>query len=155
MYISSVNAQIPSELLHQTPSDIPTSQFSSIEGFQDTSTALKFINARIYITYINNKATLSRSSDWDKKYFIAEGKTEIRYISDTQNFFGNGKISFDAKPTQHYQIKNNQAQIKFGKEPILFWIENIDTGEVVTAKQEINVSPVSTPISYQPVIISK
>lgn len=155
LHTSLSNAQIPPELLHQTPTDVPTSQLASIEGFQDTSTALKFINARVYITYINNKATLSRPSDWDKKYSIPQGQTEIRYISDTQNFFGNGRISFEAKPAQHYQIKNNQAQIKFGKEPILFWIENMETGEVVTAKQEINVSPVSTPISYQPVIISK
>lgn len=89
------------------------------------------------------------------KYFIPQGQTEIRYISDAQNFFDNGTITFNAKPAQHYQIKNNQAQIKFGKEPLLFWVENIDSGEVVTPKQEINVSPINTPVYYQPIILSK
>lgn len=148
-------AQIPAELLHHPPTDLPNKELASIQGFQKTNTALQFIKASIYITYINNKATLSKSNEWDKVYVITPTTTEIRIISDTPNYFTHGHITFEAKAGQHYQVKNNQSDIKLNKEPILFWVENVDTGEMVTPKQVLNGSPSSTNISFIPLITSK
>ncbi|MEX7478674.1 hypothetical protein CKN55_19450, partial [Acinetobacter baumannii] len=60
-----------------------------------------------------------------------------------------------AKASHHYQVKNNQADIKFNKEPLLFWVEDLDTGEVVTPKQELLGITVPSSVSFVPVIISK
>ena len=105
-------AQIPSELLHQAPKSRDADQVATIQGDKQTSTALKFINAQIYITYINNKATLAQEQDSNQVYRIQPGQTELRYISNAQNIFSSGHISFNAKAGQQYQIKNDQAKNK-------------------------------------------
>lgn len=148
-------ANIPSELLYQPPQNVPVEQRASIQGFIKTSTPLKFIDALVYLTYINDKATLNQSSNWDKVYEIKPGLNEIRIVSDTQHYFTSGRLSFTAKPGQHYQVKNNQAGINFSKELMLFWVENIDTGEIITPKQQfVGVTTPST-VNFTPVIISK
>ncbi|WP_151763992.1 hypothetical protein [Acinetobacter soli] len=148
-------ANIPSELLYQPPQDTPVEQRASIQGFIKTSTPLKFIDALVYLTYINDKATLNHSSNWDKVYEIKPGLNDIRIVSDTQNYFTSGRLSFTAKPGQHYQVKNNQADIKVNKELMLFWIENIDTGEIITPKQELVGVTTPSTVNFIPVIISK
>lgn len=155
MFSSLTYANIPLELLYQPPQDTPVEQRASIQGFIKTSTPLKFIDALVYLTYINDKATLNHSSNWDKVYEIKPGLNDIRIVSDTQNYFTSGRLSFTAKPGQHYQVKNNQADIKVNKELILFWIENIDTGEIITPKQELVGFKTPSTINFIPVIISK
>lgn len=152
---SSILAQIPSELIYQTPKNIPANQLATIQGPQKTSTALKSINTRIYITYINTKATLSKPGEWSRAYRIAPGETEVRFTFNNQNYFGNGTITFEAEPTQHYQIKTNQPNINPNQEPILFWIENTKNEEAVTSKQQIHISITSKTFYYLPVILSK
>lgn len=155
MFSSSTYANIPLELLYQRPQDTPVEQRASIQGFIKTSTPLKFIDALVYLTYINDKATLNHSSNWDKVYEIKPGLNDIRIVSDTQKYFTSGQLSFTAKPGQHYQVKNNQADIKVNKELILFWIENINTGEIITPKQELVGVKTPSTVNFIPVIISK
>lgn len=124
-----------SELSSQPNKNIELKQNALIQGFQKTRTVLKFVDARIHITYINDKATLANSSDWNKVYSIPIGPNKIRYISDTQAAFFTGEISFEAKPGQRYQIKNNQSDRNSLKNGIHFWIENVDTGEVIDSQQ--------------------
>ncbi|WP_157823735.1 hypothetical protein [Acinetobacter proteolyticus] len=153
--LGAAQAQIPTELIHQNPNISDDQKITTIQGFQKTSTALRFIKARIYISYINNKATLSKSNEWNKPFQIEPTATEIRIISDTPNLLAHGHIIFNAKSGQHYQVKSNQADIKMNKEPILFWVENMDTGEIVTSKEILNGSPSSTNINLIPVITNK
>lgn len=155
MFSSLTYANIPSELLYQPPQDTPVERRASIQGFIKTSTPLKFINALIYLTYINDKATLNHSGNWDKVYEIKPGLNDIRIVSDTQDYFTSGRLSFIAKPSQRYQVKNNQADIKMGKEPLLFWIENLDSGEIITSKQELVGVMTPSTVNFVPVIISK
>lgn len=155
IFSSLTYANISSELLHQTPKNIPIEQRASIQGFLKTSKILRLINARIYITYINDKATLDHPSDWDKVYDVLPGPTNIRFVSDTPNYFTNHQLNFTAKSGQRYQIKNNQADINPNEDPILFWIENIDTGEAITPKEFLLVPPTASSVNLVPIIISK
>lgn len=157
LYFSGINtlyAKIPDELLYQPPKNVQSTQLATLVGFQKLN-ALQLIKARIYLTYINDKATLNRSHDWNKVYEISPGLTDIRLVSDTPNYFTSGRLKFTAKASHHYQVKNNQADIKFNKEPLLFWVEDLDTGEVVTPKQELLGITVPSSVSFFPVIISK
>nr|WP_174505850.1 hypothetical protein [Acinetobacter sp. Marseille-Q1620] len=149
-------ANIPPELLYQPPSNPDQAEISTIQGFQKTTTSLKFVKAHIYITSINSKATLDQYKDWKKIYQIPIGETTIRYISDAQQLFSSGEITFNAQAGQHYQIQNNQAEKDSLKNGLEFWIENLDTHENVTPKQYSNAVSSNQPQpSYLPVIINK
>ncbi len=63
-------AQIPEEVLYKAPKEVDITHLATIKGFQKNSPILKLIKARIYITYIDGKATLNDSNDWDKNYLI-------------------------------------------------------------------------------------
>lgn len=152
---SSILAQIPPELIYQTPENIPTNQLATIQGTQKESTVLKSIDARVYITYINTKATLSKPSEWDKTYSMVSGETEIRFAFNNQSYFGNGAITFEAKPIQHYQLKASQPNVESHQESILFWIENSETGEIVSPKKSIYISATPKTVNYLPIILSK
>ena len=90
-------AEIPKELLYQTPQNIDSAQLATIQGFQETSTPLKFIKARIYINQINGKATLNQSKDWNKIYSILPTQTTVRFTSDAQQLFSSGELNFTAQ----------------------------------------------------------
>lgn len=157
LYLSGINvlyAKIPDELLYHPPKNVQSTQLATLVGFQKLN-ALQLIKARIYLTYINDKATLDRSNDWNKVYEISSGPTDIRLVSDTPNYFTSGRLNFIAKAGQHYQVKNNQADIKFNKEPLQFWVEDIDTGEIVTPKQELLGITALSSVNFMPIIISK
>jgi hypothetical protein len=147
-------AQIPEELLYKSPKEVDISHLATIKGFQKNSKILKLIKARIYITYIDGKATLNDSSNWDKNYLITSGFHKIKIISDTPKIFSYGILTFEAKPQQAYQIKNNQAEKKKGDD-LVFWIENINTGEIVTPKESFNTYTNQTQPIYTPVILNK
>lgn len=148
-------AEIPEELLYQPPQNIEKNHLATIQGFQDSSSVLKFINARVYINYINDKATLNQSKDWKKTYRIVPGLTKIRFISDAQNLLSSGEISFNAQAGKHYQIKNNQADINSSKNSLHFWVEDIDSKELVTLKQFSSVVSNQPQPSYIPAIINR
>lgn len=147
-------AQIPEELLYKAPKEVDITHLATIKGFQKNSPILKLIKARIYITYINDKATLNDSNDWDKNYLISSGFHKVKIISDAQKVFSYGILTFEAKPQQIYQIKNNQAERK-NSEDLVFWIENINTGEVVTPKESFTTYSNQTQPIYTPVILNK
>jgi len=148
-------AEIPKELLYQSPQNIDSEQLATIQGFQDTSTPLKFVKARIYINQINGKATLNSSKDWNKIYSILPTQTTIRFTSDAQQLFSSSELNFIAQSGQKYQIKTNQADKSSHKEGIQFWVENSTTGEVITDKQFVNSSVNQPQQIYIPVIINK
>ncbi|WP_353162059.1 hypothetical protein [Acinetobacter guillouiae] len=148
-------AEIPKELLYQLPKNIDSTQLATIQGFQETNTPLRFVNARIYINQINGKATLDWSKDWNKIYSILPTQTTIRFTSDAQHLFSSGVLSFNAQPGQKYQIKTNQADKNSHKEGIKFWVENLKTGEVITDKQFAHTSVNQPQQIYVPVIINK
>lgn len=148
-------AEIPKELLYQAPHNIDSSQLATIQGFQQTSTPLKFVKARIYINQINGKATLNQSKDWNKIYSILPIQTNVRFTSDAQQLFSSGELNFIAQTGQKYQIKTNQADKNSHKQGIQFWIENLTTGEVITDKQFANTSSNQPQQIYMPVIINK
>ncbi|MEX7478675.1 hypothetical protein AB0861_021265, partial [Acinetobacter baumannii] len=82
LYFSGINtlyAKIPDELLYQPPKNVQSTQLATLVGFQKLN-ALQLIKARIYLTYINDKATLNRSHDWNKVYEISPGLTDIRLV---------------------------------------------------------------------------
>ncbi|WP_227508768.1 hypothetical protein [Acinetobacter sp. Leaf130] len=147
-------AQIPEELLYKAPKEVDITHLATIKGFQKNSPILKLITARIYITYIDDKATLNDSNDWDKNYLISSGFHKVKIISDAQKVFSYGILTFKAKPQQIYQIKNNQAERK-NSEDLVFWIENINTGEVVTPKESFTTYSNQTQPIYTPVILNK
>ncbi|WP_335954488.1 hypothetical protein [Acinetobacter guillouiae] len=151
----AIFADIPKELLYQLPKNIDSAQLASIQGFQETSTPLKFVNARIYINQINSKATLSQSKDWNKIYSILPVQTTIRFTSDAQQLFSTGKLNFTAQSGQKYQIKTNQANNSSHKEGIQFWIENLTKGEVISDKQFAHTTTDQSQQIYMPVIINK
>lgn len=148
-------AEIPKELLYQLPKNIDSTQLATIEGFQNTSTPFMFVNARIYITQINGKATLSQSKDWNKIYSILPTQTTVRFTSDAQHVFSTGKLNFTALSGQKYQIKTNQADKNSHKEGIQFWVENLTTGEVITDKQFAHTTANQPQQIYTPDIINK
>lgn len=147
-------AQIPAELLYKAPKEVDITHLATIKGFQKNSNILKLIKARIYITHIDGKATLNDSSNWDQNYLITSGFHKIKIISDAQKVLSYGILIFEAKPQQIYQIKNNQAERKNG-EDLVFWIENINTGEVVTPKESFTTYSNQTQSIYTPVILNK
>ncbi|MDK4793291.1 MAG: hypothetical protein OC189_14840 [Acinetobacter sp.] len=147
-------AQIPEELLYKAPKEVDITHLATIKGFQKNSPILKLIKARIYITYIDGKATLNDSNDWDKNYLITSGFHKVKIISDAQQVLSYGMLTFEAKNQQVYQIKNNQAEKKKGDD-LLFWIENINTGEIVTPKESFNTYSNKTQPIYTPVILNK
>ena len=148
-------AEIPKELLYQLPKNIDSAQLASIQGFQETSTPLNFVNARIYINQINGKATLSQSKDWNKIYSILPTQTKVRFSSDAQHLFSSGELNFTAQSGQKYQIKTNQADKRSRKEGIWFWVENLTTGEVITDKQFAHTAANQPQQIYMPAIINK
>lgn len=148
-------AEIPKELLYQTPQNIDSAQLATIQGFQETSTPLKFIKARIYINQINGKATLNQSKDWNKTYSILPTQTTVRFTSDAQQLFSSSELNFTAQTGQKYQIKTNQADKNSHKQGIQFWIENLTTGEVITEKQFAHTVANQPQQIYMPVIINK
>ncbi|WP_227555390.1 hypothetical protein [Acinetobacter lactucae] len=147
-------AQIPAELLYKAPKEVDITHLATIKGFQKNSNILKLIKARIYITHIDGKATLNDSSKWDQNYLITSGFHKIKIISDAQKVLSYGILTFEAKPQQIYQIKNNQAERKNGDD-LVFWIENINTGEIVTPKESFNTYTNQTQPIYTPVILNK
>ncbi|KAF1026834.1 MAG: hypothetical protein GAK29_01029 [Acinetobacter bereziniae] len=148
-------AEIPKELLYQLPKNIDSAQLAAIQGFQETSTPLKFVKSRIYINQINGKATLSQSKDWDKIYSILPTQTTVRFTSDAQHLFSSGELNFTAQAGQKYQIKTNQADKNSHKKGIQFWIENLTTGEAITDKQFAHIAANQPQQIYVPVIINK
>jgi hypothetical protein len=154
-FTTSTSAEIPKELLYQTPENTDPSQIATIQGFQETETTLKYIKSRIYISFINDKATLNQSTDWEKVYQIPAGNIKVRYISNAQHIFSSGEIIFKAQAGQHYQVTNNQAEKKSIKNGISFWIENLDTHEIITPKQTSKTSFHRPQASYIPVIINQ
>jgi hypothetical protein len=148
-------AEIPKELLYQLPKNIDSTQLATIQGFQETSTPLRFVNSRIYINQINGKATLDQSKDWNKIYSILPTQTTVRFTSDAQHLFSSGVLSFNAQSGQKYQIKTNQANKNSRKDGIQFWIENLTTGEAITDKQSTNTSANQPQQIFIPVIINK
>jgi len=148
-------AEIPKELLYQSPQNIDSVQLATIQGFQEKSSPLKFVSARVYINQINGKATLNSTKDWNKIYSILPTQTSVRYISDTQQLYSSREITFDAKAGRQYQIKNNQTDKDSFKNGIQFWIEDLDTKEMVTPKQLSKSSSNQTQSTYIPVIINK
>lgn len=148
-------AEIPKELLYQLPKNIDSTQLATIEGFQETSTPLKFIKARIYINQINGKSTLNQSKDWNKTYSILPTQTTVHFTSDAQQLFSSGELNFTAQTGQKYQIKTNQADKNSYKQGIQFWIENLTTGEVITEKQFAHTVVNQPQQNYVPVIINK
>ncbi|HFG6862092.1 hypothetical protein RFH39_14645 [Acinetobacter baumannii] len=147
-------AQIPEEVLYKAPKEVDITHLATIKGFQKNSPILKLIKARIYITYIDGKATLNDSNDRDKNYLITSGFHKVKIISDAQKVFSYGMLTFEAKNQQVYQIKNNQAEKKKGDD-LVFWIENINTGEIVTPKESFNTYTNQTQPIYTPVILNK
>jgi len=107
-------AQIPEEVLYKAPQEVDITHLATIKGFQKNSPVL--------------------SNDWDKNYLITSGFHKVKIISDAQKVFSYGILTFEAKNQQVYQIKNNQAEKKKGDD-LVFWIENINTGEIVTSKE--------------------
>lgn len=151
----AIFADIPKELLYQSPQNSDSEQLATIQGFQETSSPLKFVNARIYINQINGKATLSQSKDWNRVYSILPTQTTVRFSSDAQQLFSSGVLSFTAQAGQKYQIKTNQANKSSHKEGIQFWVENLTTGEVISEKQFVHTSANQPQQIYIPVIINK
>lgn len=148
-------AEIPKELLYQEPQNFDSTQVATIEGYQVTSSPLKFVKARIYINQINGKATLNHSKDWNKIYSILPTQTTIRFTSDAQQLFSSGELNFTAQTGQKYQIKTNQADKNSHKQGIQFWIEDLTTGEAVTDKQFAHTVVNQPQQIYVPVIINK
>ncbi|MDB0303229.1 hypothetical protein CTY90_11550 [Acinetobacter baumannii] len=97
---------------------------------------------------------MNDSNDWDKNYLITSGFHKVKIISDAQKVFSYGILTFEAKNQQVYQIKNNQAEKKKGDD-LVFWIENINTGEIVTSKESFNTYINQTQPIYTPVILNK
>ncbi|MBJ8438875.1 hypothetical protein I6M64_16335 [Acinetobacter lactucae] len=97
---------------------------------------------------------MNDSSKWDQNYLITSGFHKIKIISDAQKVLSYGILTFEAKPQQIYQIKNNQAERKNGDD-LVFWIENINTGEIVTPKESFNTYTNQTQPIYTPVILNK
>ncbi|EMB5689420.1 TPA: hypothetical protein PKT84_003274 [Acinetobacter baumannii] len=97
---------------------------------------------------------MNDSNDWDKNYLITSGFHKVKIISDAQKVFSYGMLTFEAKNQQVYQIKNNQAEKKKGDD-LVFWIENINTGEIVTPKESFNTYTNQTQPIYTPVILNK
>ncbi|ENU57075.1 hypothetical protein ACNPQK_10805 [Acinetobacter guillouiae] len=155
LYSHVIFAEIPKELLYQVPQNIDSAQLATIEGFQNTSTPFKFVNARIYINQINGKATLNQSKDWNKTYSILPTQTTVRFTSDAQQLFSSGELNFTAQTGQKYQIKTNQADKNSHKQGIQFWIEDLTTGEVITEKQFAHTVANQPQQIYMPVIINK
>lgn len=147
-------AQIPEELLYKSPKEVDITHLATIKGFQKNSPILKLIKARIYITYIDGKATLNDSNDSNKNYLITSGFHKVKIISDAQKVFSYGMLTFEAKNQQVYQIKNNQAEKKKGDD-LVFWIENINTGEIVTPKESFTTYSNQTQPIYTPIILNK
>lgn len=150
-----IYAEIQKELLYQPPQNIDSAKLATIQGYQETSTPLKFVKSRIYINQINGKATLDRSKDWDKIYSILPTQTTVRFTSDAQQLFSSSVLSFNAQSGQKYQIKTNQADKNSHKDGIQFWIENLTTGEAITDKQSTKTSANQPQQIYIPVIINK
>lgn len=148
-------AEIPKALLYQSPQNIDSAELATIQGFQETSTPLKFVKARIYINQINGKATLDQSKDCDEIYSILPTLTTVRFTSDAQHLFSSGELNFTAQSGQKYQIKTNQADNSSHKEGIQFWIENLTTGEVISDKQFAHTTANQPQQIYTPVIINK
>lgn len=150
---------IPANLLYQMPREAADqatlAQISGSrpdsDGLIDKSLGLKL--GRIYISYIDSKATLGYYGDWDKVFKLKQGVHDIRFVADFQTGIYKGSLSFEAKPQQRYQIMSERDPSVKGIQ-YLFWVEHVTTGEVVSDKVALNPVGASSNVSYMPVIRS-
>lgn len=139
-------SNIPANLLYQVPdSNLYAGKTAKISGSRPESES-KFDKlfgmkmGRIFITYINGKATLSDNPDWAKSYTIVEGGNEIRFKAEFQGGIFKNKLNFTAQAGQQYQINSEMdPQAKWLN--YFFWVENVQTQQIVSEK--IRIQPIA------------
>lgn len=139
-------SNIPANLLYQVPdSNLYTGKTAKISGSRPESDS-KFDKlfgmkmGRIFITYVNGKATLSDNPDWAKSYTIVEGDNEIRFKAEFQGGIFKNSLRFKAQAGQQYQI-NSAMDPEAKWLNYFFWVENVQSKEIVSDK--IRIQPIA------------
>ncbi|HSI48079.1 MAG TPA: hypothetical protein VLA61_07410 [Ideonella sp.] len=121
------------------------------------------LNGGIFAVSINDKPVKNSPATATEPISLEVGKTKLITVLRAGVFVGSTVLSFDAAPNTTYRIRAAQdtdkpwyqQQIYAAGGDTFFWIENYDTGEIVSEKVKVFVKSSANSAVFIPLIQKK